>query len=101
MAFLYIAEFTDISQVPSGRIQVVRAAPIVEQRIAIGGGSAQSATFDPRTRVVRLHPDAICSIAFGTNPTAAVTNARMSAGQTEYFAVNPADGLKVATITNT
>jgi hypothetical protein len=46
-----------------------------------------------------VHTDAICSISFGSNPTATATKARMAAGQTEYYAVNASD--KVAVITNT
>jgi len=52
--------------------------------VAIGAGSVQSSAFNAKTRFVRLHADAICSIEFGTNPTAAATTARMAAGQTEF-----------------
>jgi hypothetical protein len=48
---------------------------------------------------VVLHTDAICSIAFGPNPTAAATNMRMAANETRQFLVNVGD--KVAVITNT
>jgi len=48
---------------------------------------------------VRLHADSVCSVLFGTNPTATTANARMAAGQTEYFGVAP--GMKVSVIANT
>jgi hypothetical protein len=58
-----------------------------------------SAAFNAATKIVRLHTDAICSVAFGAAPVAAATNARLAAGATEYFGVSP--GSKVAVITNT
>ncbi|MBP9714802.1 MAG: hypothetical protein KBD60_14140, partial [Sterolibacterium sp.] len=73
---------------------------ITEQTpVVIGGGSLQSAAFNGATRVVRLHTDAICSVAFGANPTATANTKRMAANSTEYFGVEP--GHKVAVITNT
>ena len=67
--------------------------------VAIGGASAQSAAFNTNTQIVRIEADAVCSVEIGgANPTATATSQRMSAGQTEYFAVNP--GEKLAVITN-
>jgi orotate phosphoribosyltransferase len=48
---------------------------------------------------VRVHTDAICSIAYGANPTATINSFRMNANTTEYFGVNPGD--KIAVISNT
>lgn len=99
MAVLYITEFA-APAVVSGKVAPVGAQPpIAEQTVAIGAGSVQSAAFNAATRFVRLHTDAICSISFGSNPTATATKARMAAGQTEYYGVNASD--KVAVITNT
>jgi len=50
---------------------------------------------------VRVHTDVICSIKFGTSPTATTSTARMVAGQTEYFAVPQGASYKVAAISNT
>lgn len=96
MATLYITEFRDISN-PNAPIAPGEA--IASQTVAIGGSSTQSSAFNAQTRYVRLHTDAICSIAFGSDPTATATTARMAADATEYFTVNP--GSKVAVITNT
>lgn len=63
------------------------------------GGEAKSAAFAATTKLVRIHTDAICSIKFGTSPTATTSNRRMAAGQTEYYFVRPSD--KVSAITNT
>lgn len=62
-------------------------------------GEAKSAAFAATTKLVRIHTDAICSIKFGTAPTATTSNRRMAAGQTEYYFVRPSD--KVSAITNT
>ncbi|HWU70677.1 MAG TPA: hypothetical protein VN017_04915, partial [Pseudoxanthomonas sp.] len=73
---------------------------VAEQTVAIGASSAVSSAFNASTAIVRLHTDAICSVEFGAAPTAAATNMRLAAGQTEYFAVVPGSGFKVAVITN-
>lgn len=99
MAVVFIAEFTQPS-VYNGNLQpVAYMPPLAEQTVAIGGASVQSSAFNAKTRMIRVHTDAICSIAIGTNPTATAVKARMAAGQTEYFEVTPAD--KIAVITNT
>lgn len=98
MAVVYITEYTrtplDIGQsIPAGQ------EPGVNQTVAITAGSVQSAAFGADTKFVRIHTDAICSIKFGTAPTAAATDARLPANGTEFFGVRPGD--KVAVITNT
>lgn len=96
MATLYISEYPQNTVDPP---TVVMEPSGVTQTVAIGAGSTQSSAFRSDTRIVRLHTDAICSVAFGANPTASATTARLAANQTEYFKVVPAH--KVAVITNT
>ena len=100
MAVLYITEYAGMAHAWAGAEQIAAAQEprIADQTVAIGGGSLQSAAFNGATRVVRLHTDAICSIAFGANPTATADNKRMAANTTEYLGVVP--GQKVAVITN-
>lgn len=98
MAVLFITEFSKLGVIDGKTSAIAMAPPIAEQTVAIGGSSAASAAFDAATRYVRLHTDAICSVAFGASPTATATKMRLAAGQTEYFAVPP--GGKVAVITN-
>lgn len=95
MAKLYVTEYGGLDPA-----LVAVAPPLVDQTpVVIGAGSLQSAAFDAATTLVRIHTDAICSIAFGTNPTATANSQRMAANSTEYFAVK--FGHKVAVITNT
>ena len=97
MAVVYISEYTEGF---NPYAPTVGSEPsTVQQTVAIGGGSTQSSAFRTDTKLVRIHCDAICSIRFGTNPTASSTTARLAANQTEYFKVTPGD--KVAVITNT
>lgn len=98
MATVYIAEFAEMQVYNGNLVPMAYAPPLVEQTVAIGGASVQSSAFNAKTKSIRVHADAICSIAVGTNPTAAATTMRMVAGQTEYFAVTPAH--KIAVITN-
>ena len=99
MAKLYVTEFRNLGAAPEFN-PFPLAPPVTDQTpVAIGVGSTQSAAFNAATRFVRLHADAICSIAWGADPTADANNARLAANQTEYYAVIP--GQKVAVITNT
>jgi hypothetical protein len=95
MATLYVTEY--IAQQES-LIQASVVPPVAEQTVAIGGASVASAAFNPNTTMVRIHPDAICSIAWGYAPVATATNMRLPANISEYFMVRP--GMKVAVITN-
>jgi len=98
MATLYVAEFGSVGDTLQGPIPIAQASPVAEQAVAIGGASVQSAAFSNDTQFVRLHADAICSVAFGVNPTATAVKMRMAAGTTEYFGVTR--GEKVAVIVN-
>lgn len=93
MSTLYVCEYAE------GDANCAKEPALAEQTVAIGGGSVSSSAFNTLTRLVRLHCDAICSIAFGKAPTATTGKKRMVAGQTEYFAVE--SGFKVAVISNT
>jgi hypothetical protein len=75
--------------------------PVAEQVVDYTGGVASSAAFNAKTRLVRIAADSICSILFGTAPTAATTNQRFAAGQTDYKGVPIGAGFKVSAITNT
>ena len=94
MAKVYITEFVAID------MNVSREPPRAEQVVAIGGTSVQcSNAFQAGTRVIRVHTDAICSVAIGNDPTATANTRRMAANTTEYFGVD--GGQKIAVITNT
>lgn len=102
MAFIYITEYVNAPPIQNGQMLAVGAEPaIAEQRVAIGGASASSAAFNAKTKFVRIHTDAICSIKFGASgsTTAVATEKRMAANTTEFFGVVP--GQVVANITNT
>lgn len=94
MAVVYIAEYANIAtpfNEPANALQTV----------AITAGSVASAAFQNNTNLVRVHTDAICSVAFGAAPTATATTTRLAANQTESFRVPMGAAFKVAVITNT
>lgn len=93
---LYISEYAQNSTMTP---TLVDEPALVNQKVDFTAGTTQSNAFRTDTKMVRLHSEVICSIKFGTNPTAAITDARMVAGQTEYFKISP--GYKVAVIANT
>jgi len=97
MATLYVSEFGDLA---IGRAQAMTLPPLRMQTVAIGASSETTAfAFTENTRMVRVHTDAICSIAASAAPTATTSDLRLAADQTEYFGVKPGD--KIAVIANT
>jgi hypothetical protein len=105
MAVLYIAEYAEAVIVQGSLLPVPTEPPLAEQTVAIGGTSTQSSALNAKTRFIRLHTDAICSILVGVNPTATTGKQRMAAGQTEFKRVDKlttaAGTTKVAVISNT
>lgn len=100
MAKLYISEYTKIGGgFATGQAVVQEPAHVIQAPVTIGATSLQSAAFHNYTKIIRVHTDAACSIAFGDNPTATANSMRLAGNQTEYFAVLP--GQKLAVITNT
>jgi len=105
MSKLYISEYARMTQASGPGNAVIQAPeepPIASQVVDFTSGAAQSAAFNAKTRFLRLHTDAICSVKFAANPTATVNDARLAAGQTELRGI-PADGSasKVSAIANT
>lgn len=104
MAVLFVTEYGVQGRDMGGyRMVVPEEPPLANQTVAITAGSVQSSAFNANTRLIRVHTDAICSIEFGTNPTATTTTRRLAANTTEYFAVPAATAgtFKVAVIINT
>lgn len=95
MAKLYVTEYTGVG--PDG----IANEPELTTQVVTFTTTTQSAAFSASTSLVRIHTDAICSILFGTNPTATTSTKRMVAGQTEYFRVPLNKAYKVAAVTNT
>lgn len=98
MAKLYIKEIKGFRNFAD------RSIPDLEQTfdqtpVTIGAGSLQSAAFGTSTIAIEIATDAICSIAYGTNPTASANTMRLAAGERRLYAVRP--GNKIAVITNT
>lgn len=98
MAVVYISEFSSLANVVGCNIAMM--PPIAQQTVAIGAETDSNA-FNASTRFIRVHADAICSIAVGLTPTASTTTLRMSADSTEYFGVPLNSGYKLSVITNT
>lgn len=99
MAVLYITEYAQFPVIQGSVVQAPDDPPLADQTVAIGGTTAQSSAFNAKTRVIRIHTDAICSVLVGSNPTATTGKGRMAANQTEYRSVKP--GHKIAVISNT
>jgi hypothetical protein len=100
--FLYLTEFDSLLNDAASGAPLPRCPSQADQVIPFGGISVISAAFSPHTRVVRVHTDSICAVKIGGTKPAAVAKpgtARMTAGQTEYFAVKPGDAAAVITTT--
>jgi hypothetical protein len=98
MGKLYITEHPYPTGYLGTALPIVTMPPIASQVVDYST-STQSTALNTLTRVVAIHTDEVCSIAFGTNPTATTSSRRMGANSTEYFEVTP--GHKIAAINNT
>lgn len=97
MAQLEIAECGALATLGNDAMPALVMPPRVQQQVAIGGASVQSAAFGNGTYLVRVQTDVACRLAFGANPTAAATSSvRMAAETVEVFNVLAGD--KVAVI---
>lgn len=104
MAVLYVTEYVGLTSQGPGLGQVPIEPPVVEQAIPITAGSTLTALFNARTKLVRLHTDAICAVKIDAAPVATVVSAglgsgRLAANQTEFRGVGP--GLRAAVISTT
>lgn len=106
MAKVYISEYARGALGSRGTIYSAEEPPVATQ-VLDPAGTHLSAVFNKETRFIRVHTDSIISYKIGTAPTAATTDARMAANQTEYFGVPPAaagaanEGYKIDVIVNT
>ena len=99
MATLYVTEFASSAAATGDGAQVANTPKVAQNNVTIGGSTTQSAAFGASTRVVRVSPDAICSVEIGgANPVATAASSRMAADSVEYYFVKPGD--KLAVITN-
>lgn len=92
---LFISEFSGFPPYMGHPMSIAELPPIAQQTVTMTSTSAQSTSFQPNTRVVRLHLDSGGSatspgacVRVGTNPTALTTDLRLALNQTEYFFVN-------------
>jgi len=105
MAVLYVVEYAQLGREvyggPGTLIQAPLEPALATQNIAIGSSSVQCTNpFNDQTTLVLVSTDAICSIAFGTNPNAKSTNHRMAANAAQFFAIPAGKQFKIAVITN-
>jgi len=98
MATLYITEYGTIAGLPAtANGQVPLEPPLADYTVSIPGISP---AFQPTTRMVRLHCDAICSVLFGQTPSASTMNGRMATNQTEFHGVPEGMNFKVSVVVN-
>ena len=105
MAKVYISEYA-VAALDSRGMVSGGQEPALANQVLDTAATHLSAAFNAETRFVRVHTDGIVSYLFGTAPTAATTNARMAANQTEYFGVpkgapGASSGYKLDVIANT
>lgn len=109
MAKAYITEYRGLRFDANGySMAVPEEPPVATQVVDFTAGETKSALFNELTTVIRVHVDAICSRKVGKStdtPTATTSDARMTAGQTEYLGVKGGSvsglGQKISFISNT
>lgn len=99
MADIYITEYSHLARDANNWQVAAGAEPaLVEQKISNPAASTQSSALNARTAFVMVHASAAAHIAFGTNPTAAVTGHRLAAGETRFYGVPLNASYKIAAI---
>ena len=98
---LFISEFSSHRNARDGMDPLVIQPALVDQVVAIGAASVQSNVFNVATDIVRISSDVICSVKFGTTPTATATSMRLAPNIAEYFSVPAGQSIRLAAITNT
>ena len=99
MAILYVTEYGTISGLPAtANGQMPLEPPLADYQVPIPGISP---AFQPTTRCVRLHCDAVCSVLFGQAPSASTANGRLAQNQTESRGVPEGMNFKVSVVANT
>jgi hypothetical protein len=91
MSLATVSEYSTVYVAASGDAAIAKEPALVEQPdVPISGASASSAAFSAATRFVRVNVDVNCRAKFGAPGTTALATAskRMTAGATEYFAVD-------------
>lgn len=102
---LYVTEFANISKDHEGRVVEAAVVPSLATQVLTVTGTSAAVTnpFNAKTKFVRLHTDAACSVKFAAAPTATASDMRLPENAVEYFTVDEilvASGLKVAAIAN-
>lgn len=102
MTKLYISEYSGLAAVDmDGSVLAMAQPPIATQVVDYTAGVTPSAAFNAATKLVELHNDSICSLAFGVAPVATVNNMRYAAGERNVIGVPAGSNFKVSAITNT
>ena len=100
MTVLRIKEYTDLARDVKGNVILAGKEPaIAEQTVVNTGASTKSAAFNEQTRFVFITTDSICSIKFGSDPTATTSHDRLPVNAERFYGVNGGD--KVAAVLNT
>ncbi len=101
MAKIYITEYARQTVDARTNLPTPEEPPVATQVVTYTGTAAASAAFNAETRFISYHSDGICSVAFGTAPTATTDHPRKAAG-VDYFAGIPAgQAYKLSAIVNT
>ena len=99
MASLYITEYARATIDALTNLPTPEEPPVATQKVTYTGTAAASAAFNAETRFISYHSDGICSVAFGTDPTATVAFPRKAASVDYFAGVKP--GMKISAIVNT
>src|SRR5688500_3558794 len=82
MSTVWIEEYSALGTDQHGRTISAPSAPslVANQAITLSGSSQQSAAFNAATQYIRIHSDAACNYAVGSNPTASSSTSHLPSG---------------------
>lgn len=87
MAKIVITEFERLARDADNNVMQAGMMPEAASQSVTYTTSTQSAALNSRTHLVRLVADATAHVAFGENPTATASSAKLASGVEYYFGV--------------
>ena len=95
MADLFIEEYANAGDSKDGKQINVTGGVKANQKVTIGGSSAQSSAFGSDTEYLVIHSDAACYYSVGDNPTATTSTSHLPSGVFRAIECKPSQKIAV------
>ena len=91
MTVAYVTEYDNLGKDEDAKtVQAAKNPPVTDQTVTFTT-TTQSATFNGKTKLIRIACASASHYLVGANPTATTSKALLPANTVEYLSVNPGD----------